>query len=71
MYEWYIKKLNEFIQVVCYCCYLVIEVYLVFIYFVIYEYFGSGDLQFKKVLDYVIWLSVEQVMCEGLDVMVE
>ena len=71
MYEWYIKKLNEFIQVARYCRHPVIEAHLVLTHSATHEYLGSGDPQPKKALDHVIRLSAEQAMREGLDPVVE
>lgn len=71
MYEWYIKKLNEFIQVARYCRHPVIEAHLVLTHSATHEYLGSEDPQSKKALDHVIRLSAEQAMREGLDATAE
>lgn len=65
MFEWYMKKLNEFIQVAHYCRHPVIEAHLVLARSATQEYLGEGDPQAGKALENVIRLSAEKALKDG------
>ncbi|MCH2250804.1 MAG: hypothetical protein MK042_13525 [Cognatishimia sp.] len=71
MYEWYIKKLNEFIGVAQYCRHQVIEAHLVLARSATEDCLSGEDRQSKAALQRVIRLSAEQAMREGLDATAE
>lgn len=66
MFDWYMKKLDEFIHVTQYCHHSVLEAHMVLARSATQEYLGQGDPDSKTALCNVIRLSAEQAKFEGM-----
>lgn len=67
MFDWYMKKLDEFIQVSQYCHHSILEAHMVLARSATQDYLGNGDPESKISLSHVIRLTAAQAKHDGLD----